>query len=320
MSAERSYERFLDRLEGLTIEDEEGQFRLFSGLPGLTPEEITALESKSGYKLPGDFKLFSSRWDGVELGPMELLPHPAWFMIESGLIAIHPWGNGDFDCIELKKENYGAVVFLSRESAKRPVVASSFSEWIMRAVKELEHHGKLFHPIIDSEPGFYRKALSHQVQRTAVRVEEPGNWIYWICSKLFHIRHGRLLWHHRSGGKKREVVYRFGKQKRERCWDENGAMTLETFFISEDVANGTQTAWHPNGRVKSRREFVRGHLHGKETLWDEHGAQTAERVWEWNKLMSEAAFNRYTNTIEETVYNYTEGKRAVTEIRKRKMQ
>jgi hypothetical protein len=223
------------------------------------------------------------------------------------------------DCLDLKPDNHGAVVFLGRELTTRPVIARSFAGWLAGVIKELDFHGKLFHPFLDEEYGFYRKALGHSILKTMVRVDEPGDAVYWLCKKLFRMRHGRLTWRHKSGAKKKELVYRFGKLKRETCWHENGNKSSETFFLSEEVAHGQQTTWHANGRVHTRRNFSKGHLQGVESSWNAEGQLISEKVWELSKLMSEKVFNRYSNMIEETLFEEREGKRVPTEIRKRKM-
>lgn len=319
MAIDASYERLLDRLEGFTIEDEEGEPRMFRGLPGLSMEEVVEWERKTGLKLPDDYKRFIMRWDGAEAGTFEMFPHSASVMIETGMLALHPWGNGDMDCLDLKKENYGAVVFLGRELSSRPVIAPSFADWLAGVIKELDYHGVLFHPFLDQQHGFYRKAISGSLRKTIVRLDEPGDWIYWLCMKLFQTRHGTLTWRHKSGGKKKEAVYRFGKLRKETSWHENGNKSSETFFLSEEVADGLQTTWHPNGRVHIQRTFVKGHLQGLESQWNAEGDILSEKVWELSKLAKETVFNRYANTVEETLYTEKDGKRAATEVRKRKM-
>ena len=99
MALDAAYEKLLERLEGFTVHDEDGQPRLFRGLPGLTVEEIAAWERKSGFKLPEDYKRFIMSWDGAEAGEFEILPHSTSIAIETGMLPLHVWGNGDVDCM-----------------------------------------------------------------------------------------------------------------------------------------------------------------------------------------------------------------------------
>jgi len=319
MASDDAYDDLLDRLEGLTVEDEDEQQRLFVGLPGVSDDEIAAWEAKTGYAFPDDCKRFYRRWDGGGVASFEIFPHAQWVMVESGLFVIHSWGNGDIDCIDLNPGRDGAIVFLGREDGKRMKVASSFSRWLVQAVDEMERHGTLLHPFLDQKRGFYARAAGGLGSKTVIRVQEPGNWVYRICKTLFGMRHGRLIWRHKNGRRQREAVYRFGKLRRETCWHENGAKASETFFLNESMAHGPHKSWHPNGRLKSVRVFVQGHLNGNESVWDTGGNLLCDRVWEWSKPVSETIFNRLTNTIEEKIYGDLDGERRVVEVRKRSM-
>jgi cell wall assembly regulator SMI1 len=319
MASDESYDQLLDRLEGLTVEDEDGQLRLFVGLPGVSDEEIAAWEAKTRYAFPVDCKRFYRRWDGGGVASFEICPHGTWAMVESGLFVIHAWGNGDIDCIDLNPGRDGAIVFLGREDGRRMTVAPNFSSWLVRAVEEMQIHGALMHPFLDQKKGFYAKAASRLISKTVIRMQEPGDWTYRFCLALFKVRHGKLIWKHKSGRKQREAVYRFGKLRRETSWHENGAKSSETLYLNESVAHGAQKSWHPNGTLKSVRFFVQGYLQGKESTWDAEGRLICDRIWEWSKPVSETCFNWFTNAIEEKIYGDCDGERKILEVRRRPM-
>ena len=320
MASDDSYDKLLDRLESLTVEDEDGQPRLFVGLPGVSDDEIAGWEAKIGYALSEDCKRFYRKWDGGGIASLEILPHELWVMVEPGIYAIHPWGNGDIDCVDLNPGQNGAIVFLGREDGKWMTVAPSFSRWLVQVVDEMEYRGVLLHPFLDQKRGFYARAAGGLASKTVIRIREPGNLVYRISKTLLGIRHGKLVWRHKNGRKQKEAVYRFEKLRRETCWHANGAKSSETLFLNESVAQGPDKSWHHNGRIKSVRIFVQGQLHGNESSWDADGNLLCDRVWEWGKPVSETRFNHSDNTIEEKIYGDRDGERKVVEVRKRPME
>jgi hypothetical protein len=147
--------------------DEDGNALHLKLLKGASLSEILKFEAKNKINLPyelRDLLLFSN---GLDLFGQHLLPLEKLEYFSSGnVLMFHKWGNGDFDCITIGKENAkGKIVFMLHSEEILIPLNISLYEWIRAVISEIKEKGTLLHPYdftMRKEEGLYKQVLEYK--------------------------------------------------------------------------------------------------------------------------------------------------------------
>ena len=141
--------KVLDDFRGLALEDEDGEpLEVLLESP-LAEEDLDRYEQSIGVELPHEFRDLLLITNGMCLFGLAIMPvDQQTYFRDQGIIAFHNWGNGDFDCVAAlpSKYNDGTVVFMNHSPDVTARIAESLSEWLEKAVLEIQGKGALLHP------------------------------------------------------------------------------------------------------------------------------------------------------------------------------
>jgi hypothetical protein len=129
------------------IRDEGGELVHVCWNPPLSLEHIERFERRLGFCLPSSYRSFLLRSDGCVLYQLDLLSASETQLYNRNILAFHNWGNGDFDCLRLRRRAGEAPVFFMNHAPDVLVkVAKSFGEWLERIIDEYRRYGSIGHP------------------------------------------------------------------------------------------------------------------------------------------------------------------------------
>jgi len=158
-------EQVLGSFRSMHLEDEDGEALEFVPDSPLGQAELAAYEQAIGARLPEEFRELLLYANGMNLFGLELMPiDQQSYFGEYGIISFHDWGNGDFDCISIAASPHpvGAVVFMNHSPDVTVRIADSLSEWLEKAVQEIQAKSALLHPTDyreQAEDGMYQHVV-----------------------------------------------------------------------------------------------------------------------------------------------------------------
>lgn len=282
MTERQSYSKFLSNLPSLHVEGEDGEDLVFKGNAGLAPDRIDRWESDRDLKLPKDFREFLLNWNGADLFGLDIKSLESWAWPDPGLVDFHNWGNGDFDCLDLRKPGKAPVVFMDHETGCEVVISPSFGAWLRESLGELNSRGTLRHPMDyrdEADKGLYLIAALRMWAEGKQR-EQSQTWLSKVLGWTVG-QHGTFYEWHKNGRMKRAVVMRFGRKRRVTEWYSNGQ--VEMVDTSWARIRGSLTTWYPNGNKQHEVAWHFGRIHGRERYWDDTGRLTKECTWRKGK-------------------------------------
>jgi hypothetical protein len=151
----------LEEYSSKTLFDEDGNKLSIEKRPPNSIDELRKFEK--GYKvtLPQDLIDFLLISNGIKIFGAEIYSLEEMdFFEDKMLLAFHAWGNGDFDCLSVDQGAFSGTVFFSFHSIDNSISMNiSFSEWISKTIREIEHKRVLLHPmdyLIRDEEGMYK--------------------------------------------------------------------------------------------------------------------------------------------------------------------
>lgn len=121
--------------------------------PPATAASLKALSESMEGRVPAMLNAFYSLHDGIALGSFEIasISETIWFSRE--LLALHHWGNGDADCIQLALrqspmtgDGEATMMFVGHDPPGRFEIAPSFQNWLQRVISEFMEYKEIIDP------------------------------------------------------------------------------------------------------------------------------------------------------------------------------
>jgi len=148
MSDWAEYQEFLNHLFATKLSNADGHIRKFQMNSGLDETVISNWEIVNQVGLPEDYRRFVSQWNGGSLFGLEIVPLEQSLYEYERILAIHNWGNGDFDGFEILSENkVGQIVFANHENGLTFPVRVSFYDWLRDVIEEMLKQNVVYHPM-----------------------------------------------------------------------------------------------------------------------------------------------------------------------------
>jgi len=158
-----SLDELLERLGGETLQGEDEDELSLELRPPASEQALTTTEQRIGRAIPAGFRAFLKRTNGASFFGEEILGNPSFAgtkeLLDAGLLPFHPWGNGDYDALDLNRMENGepVVVYCNHGPHFTVAVAKSFAEWCELVFDEIKAEGAPAHPSDYMHPNAHRK-------------------------------------------------------------------------------------------------------------------------------------------------------------------
>ncbi len=154
----------LQRFAHVVLQDEDGEELKVSLSKGADFELIEEFENKENIKLSTELKELLTFSDGLVLFGQQILSLAEMeYFASDNIVSFHAWGNGDFDCVSIKQQEQGEMIyFMSHSVDNLTPVHSSLFGWIKDVIAEIQQKGALLHPYDfteRNEEGIYKSVV-----------------------------------------------------------------------------------------------------------------------------------------------------------------
>ena len=148
MNGWADYLEYLNHLSAAKLYNAGGYIRKFQMNSGLDESMISNWEITNKLELPEDYRKFVKRWNGGSLFGLEMVPLEQSTYEREGILAIHNWGNGDFDGFEVHLDHkVGQIVFANHENGLTFPLTTSFYDWLRNVIEEMLKERIIYHPM-----------------------------------------------------------------------------------------------------------------------------------------------------------------------------